>query len=59
MHKTGYSINNCLTSTIPVYKQKIWTEGKGVMAPMKKEIISVMEVMVMLTAASAYVLPIL
>lgn len=39
----------------PVYKQKIWTHGKGVMAPMKNEIMSVMEVIVMLTAASAKV----
>lgn len=32
--------------------QKIWTEGKGEMIPMKKETMSVTEVMVMETAAS-------
>ena len=36
--------------------QNICTEGKGVITPMKKEIILVREVMVILTAASAYVL---
>ena len=32
--------------------QKIWTEGKGEMMPMKKDTMSVTEVMVMETAAS-------
>ena len=37
---------------IPVYMQKIFTHGKGVMIPIQKLSISVMDVMVMDTAAS-------
>jgi hypothetical protein len=36
----------------PEYMQNIWTEGKGETMPMKKETISVTDVMVMETAAS-------
>lgn len=39
--------------------QKIWTEGKGDRIPMKKDIISVKDVMVMETAASLNVAAIL
>ena len=37
---------------IPVYMQKIFTHGKGVMIPIQKLSISVMDVMVIDTAAS-------
>lgn len=33
--------------------EKIWTQGKGVMTPTQKDSMSVIEVMVMETAASA------
>lgn len=36
----------------PLYVQKIFTEGNGLMMPIQKDIISVSEVMVMDTAAS-------
>ena len=37
---------------VPVYMQKIFTHGKGVMIPIQKLSISVMDVMVIDTAAS-------
>lgn len=37
---------------LPEYMQKIWTEGNGEKIPMKKDSMSVIEVMVMDTAAS-------
>lgn len=41
----------------PLYKQKIVTDGNGLMMPMKNEIISVNDVMVMDTAASDNIVP--
>lgn len=42
----------------PLYMQKICTDGNGLMMPMKNEIISVNEVMVIDTAASDNIMPI-
>lgn len=42
----------------PLYKQKICTDGNGLMMPIKNEIMSVNEVMVIETAASDNISPI-
>lgn len=41
------------TTAAPEYMEKIWTHGKGVITPTQKDNMSVIEVMVMDTAASA------
>lgn len=45
-------------TAIALYVQKIWTDGNGLIMPIQKEIMSVSEVIVMLTAASDIMWPI-
>lgn len=60
LRPTSFIINNIseIVKTLPEYMQKICTDGNGEKMPMKKDSISVTDVIVMETAASESIIAI-